>query len=325
MSNMRDATGLCLPYGRADSQYQTEFEPATGTVWGYFKPKDGAPCYSLGLLKDILEHDQRLVENRGKVEVEGELHEVNHYVTASRTPGIFNVGGDLALFAMLIKAGDRDALAHYAKLCIDNIYPRTRGFFSPTLTKIVLVQGDALGGGFECALASDVIVAEESAQMGLPEILFNLFPGMGACSLLARRIGIRAAEELVLSGKIMTAAELHKMGVVDVLATDGQGETAVRNWIAKNAKRRNGLQAVHRARQFIHPVTREELDGIVSLWVDAALRLGERDLKMMNRLVRAQMRRMESRHVGGGANVVEMPLAEPLAAMGIQLPIAALA
>jgi DSF synthase len=323
MSNMRDAVGLCLPYGKANSQYETEFEPATGTVWGYFNPKDGVPCYSLGLLKDILEHDDQLVKNRGKVEVEGELHEVSHYVTASRIPGIFNVGGDLALFSMLIKAGNREALTNYAKLCIDNIYPRTRSFFTPTLTKIVLVQGDALGGGFECALASDVIVAEESAQMGLPEILFNLFPGMGACSLLARRIGIRAAEELILSGKIMTAAELHKMGVVDVLATDGQGETAVRNWIAKNAKRRNGLQAVHQARQFIHPITREELDGIVGLWVDAAMRLGERDLKMMQRLVRAQMRRVEQRQPGGG-NVIEMPLAEPLAAVGIHLSMAAI-
>ncbi len=325
MSNLRDAVGLCLPYGKADSQYETEFEPATGTVWGYFNPRHGVPCYSLGLLKDILEHDQRLVANGCRVEIDGALSEVNYYVTASRTPGIFNVGGDLALFSMLIKAGDRAALAHYAKLCIDNIYPRTRAFFSPTLTKIVLVQGDALGGGFECALASDVIVAEESAQMGLPEILFNLFPGMGACSLLARRIGMRAAEELILSGKIYTAAELHKMGIVDVVATDGQGETAVRNWIASNAKRRNGVQAVHRARQFIHPVTREELDGIVGLWVDAALRLSERDLKMMGRLVRAQMRRLESRQAaGGGGNVVELPLAEPLAAVGIQLPIAAL-
>jgi DSF synthase len=68
----------------------------------------------------------------------------------------------------------------------------------------------------------------------------------------------------------------------------------VRNWIARNAKRRNGMQAVFRARQFIHPVTRAELDGIVELWIDAAMRLGERDLRMMNRLVRAQMRRMES-------------------------------
>src|ERR1044071_5284983 len=273
MSNMRDAVGLCIPYGKADSQYETEFEPANGTLWAYFNPQDGVPCYSLKLLKDILEHDQKLVANGGRLEIDGQLLPVNYYVTASRTPGVFNVGGDLALFALLIKARDRQALEHYAKLCIDNMYPRTQGFFSPTLTKIVLVQGDALGGGFECALASDVIVAEESAQMGLPEILFNLFPGMGACSLLARRIGLRAAEELVLSGKIMSAAELHRMGVVDVLATDGQGETAVRNWIAKNAKRRNGMQAVYRARQFIHPVTREELDGIVGLWVDAALRL----------------------------------------------------
>ena len=321
MSNLCDTMGLCLPYGKANSQYETEFEPATGTVWGYFRPREGVPCYTLGLLKDILEHDQQLVANGGQVDVDGTLHPVNYYVTASRIPGIFNVGGDLALFSMLIKARDRDALAHYAKLCIDNVFPRTRGFFSPTLTKIVLVQGDALGGGFECALASDVIVAEESSQMGMPEILFNLFPGMGSCSLLARRIGMRAAEELILSGKMLPASELYKMGVVDVLATDGQGETAVRNWIVKNAKRRNGMQAVYRARQFIHPVTREELDGIVGLWVDAALRLGERDLKMMNRLVRAQMRRMESRHCTS-ANVVELPLSSPMDASALREPLA---
>ena len=100
--------------------------------------------------------------------------------------------------------------------------------------------------------------------------------------------------EITLSGKVLPATELHRMGIVDVLATDGQGETAVRNWIAKNAKRRNGMQAVFNARQFIHPITREELDGIVNLWVDAALRLTDRDLKMMARLVRAQSRRLES-------------------------------
>jgi DSF synthase len=291
--NLRDTVGLCIPYGRAGSQYETEFEPSTGTLWGYFHPKEGAPCFSLALLKDIAAHEEAFIVNGARVQLEGQLFDVSHYVVGSRTPGIFNMGGDLALFAMLIKTRDREALAAYAKLCIDNVYRRVQNYQRPTITTISLVQGDALGGGFESALASDVIVAEESAQMGLPEILFNLFPGMGACSLLARRIGMRAAEELVLSGKILSAAELHRMGVVDVLATDGQGETAVRNWIAKNERRRNGLQAVLRARQFIHPVTREELDGIVGLWVDAAMRLGERDLKMMQRLVRAQMRRVE--------------------------------
>jgi DSF synthase len=285
-----------MPYGKIDSQYETQFDPASGTIWGYFNPTQGTPCYSLGLLKDILDHDKQLVENNCHVKVDGTPHAVHHYVTASRVPGVFNLGGDLALFALLIKTADREALSRYAKLCIDNIYPRTQSFFSPSLTKITLVQGDALGGGFECALAADVIVAEETAQLGFPEILFNLFPGMGACSLLSRRIGTRAAEELILSGKILPAYKLHEMGVIDVLAKDGEGEAAVRDWIAKNAKRRNGMQAVFRARQFVHPVTRAELDGIVELWVDAAMRLGERELKMMNRLARAQARRMGSGH-----------------------------
>src|ERR1041385_5354814 len=314
MSNLRDTVGLCIPYGRADSQYQTEFEPATGTVWGYFNPKDGAPCYSLGLLKDILAHDRELVANQCKVEVDGLRHAVNYYVTASRIPRVFNVGGDLALFSMLIKTQDREALAQYAKLCIDNVYPRTQSFFSPTLTKIVLVQGDALGGGFECALASDVIVAEESAQMGLPEILFNLFPGLGACSLLSRRIGMRQAEELILSGKVLPAAKLHEMGVIDVLARDGEGQSAVRQWIANSAKRRNGIQATFRARKHVHPITREELDAITDVWVDAAFRLQDRDLKMMGRIVRAQMRRTD---IGDAANVVDHALAEERVAVAV--------
>ena len=312
MSNMKDAVGLCIPYGRDNSQYETEFEPATGTAWGYFNPR-GTACYSLGLLKDILAHDQQLVANGGRVDIEGVTQQVNYYVTGSRVPKVFNLGGDLALFVLLIKARDRDALAHYARLCIDNVYPRTQNFFSRTLTKIALVQGDALGGGFECALASDVIVAEESAQLGFPEILFNLFPGMGAYSLLARRIGMRAAEELILSGRILPAAKLHEMGVVDVLVPDGTGQTAVREWIAKNARRRNGIQATFRARKLVHPITREELDAIVDVWVDAAFGLQDRDLKMMGRIVRAQMRRTE---IGDVENVVEHALEEERVAVG---------
>jgi DSF synthase len=310
--NMHDAMGLCLPYGTTNSEYDTEFEPALGAVWARFNPK-GVACYSPALLKAMCAHDAQLAANNGRVEVDGELRDVNYYVTASRTPGVFNLGGDLSLFVLLIKAGDRQALSHYAKLCIDVQYPRSQSFFSPTLTSISLVQGDALGGGFECALASDVIVAEESAQLGLPEILFNLFPGMGAYSLLERRVGMRVAEELILSGKMLPAYKLHEMGIVDVLAPNGQGETAVRDWIASNGKRRNGMQAMFRARQFVRPVTRAELDGVVELWVDAAMRLGERELKMMSRLARAQSRRMEHAHAADDADQGIAPVMEPLA------------
>jgi DSF synthase len=157
------------------------------------------------------------------------------------------------------------------------------------------VQGDALGGGFECALSSDVIVAEESAQMGLPEIMFNLFPGMGAYQLLARRIGVRAAEQLILSGRVLPAKKLHEMGVIDVLAKDGQGESAVQQWIANNRRRQNGMQAVFGLRQLCNPISREELDAVAQSWVDAALRLTERDLRLMGWLMRAQQDRAVSR------------------------------
>lgn len=296
MSNMQEvaflSSNLRAPYGKKYKQLDYEFEPADGVLWGLMKPK-GTPCFNLGLLNDIREHDETLKANGGRILWEGEMRNVNYYVAASRIPRVFGLGGDLALFLLLIKARDREALAHYARLCIDNVHSRIRNYDSPTLTTVSLVQGDALGGGFETALSSDVIIAEESAQMGLPEILFNLFPGMGAYSLLARRIGMRAAEDLILSGKVLPAKTLHAMGLVDVVAPDGAGETAVREWIAKQARRRNGMQGILRARQHVFPITREELDGIAETWVDCALRLDDRDLRKMGMIVAAQMRRME--------------------------------
>lgn len=325
MSNLCDAMGLRMAYGRANSQFETQYEPATRTVWGYFKPR-GTACFSLGLLKDIRLHDEAFVANGGKVQVDGEVQPVNYYVCGSRVPGVFNLGGDLALFVLLIKSRDREALAHYARICIDNMYARIQNYGSPTLTTISMVQGDALGGGFECALSSDVVVAEESAQLGLPEILFNLFPGMGAYSLLARRIGMRAAEELILSGRVIPASELHAAGLVDVLAKDGEAELAVQDWIARHARRRNGTQAVFRARQLVHPITRSELDAIAEVWVDAAFRLEDRDLKMMGRIVRSQMRRMEQGDVRdiAAAALEEEALAERSSARQATPAVAAL-
>src|SRR5205814_2014739 len=129
-----------------------EYEPATGTVWGYFNPR-GTACFSLGLLKDIRAHDNALALGGGKVEIEGAQHPVNYYVCGSRVPKVFNLGGDLALFVLLIKSRDREALAHYARMCIDNMYARIHNYYASTMVTISMVEGDALGGGLECALS----------------------------------------------------------------------------------------------------------------------------------------------------------------------------
>jgi DSF synthase len=290
MNAMTEIANLRLPYGQPGSQYEVEFDPEYGTLWGFFNPS-ATPCFSLSLLNDIRAHDSTLELNGGKVMFEDALHPVNYYVVGSRAHGVYNLGGDLSLFQMLIKTGDRQALTDYGRRCIDCIFPHIQHHGSPTMTTIALVQGDALGGGFETVLANDVIVAEESTTMGLPEILFNLFPGMGAYSLLTRRLGMKAAEDMILSGKLYKATELHELGIVDVLAADGDGEKAAYEWIRKSHRRRNGIQAMFQSRQHVHPITREEMDRVVDVWGDAAMRLEEKDLKMMHRLVRAQSRR----------------------------------
>jgi DSF synthase len=290
MNAMTEIANLRSPYGTKGSQFEVEFDPELGVIWGMFNPR-GTPCFSLSLLADIQAHDSLLEANGGSVFHEGRLHRAHYYVAGSRVPGVFNLGGDLSLFQMLIRTRNREALLEYGRRCIDCIHPRIRHYGSTTLTTISLVQGDALGGGFETALSSDIIIAEESATMGLPEILFNLFPGMGAYSLLARRIGMKKAEDLILSGRMMKAYELHDMGIVDVLAPNGGGEKATHEWIRKNDRRRVGMQAVHRCRDHVHPISRDEMDRIVEVWVDAALQLEEKDLKMMKRLVSAQQRR----------------------------------
>jgi len=84
MSNMNDAMGLCVSYGKRGSQYETEFEPATGTLWAYFNPKDGTPCYSLDLLNDILELPQKQIEqlqHRIDAQVRASLERVTSHPT----------------------------------------------------------------------------------------------------------------------------------------------------------------------------------------------------------------------------------------------------
>ncbi len=206
---------------------------------------------------------------------------------------VFSLGGNLNWVVPLIKSGDRDTLMRYAKLCVDNMYARICNYNSPVIT-ISLVQGEALGGGFETALSSNVIIAERRSRMGLPEILFNLFPGMGAYSLLSRRVGTKRAEEMIFSGRIYTAAELHEMGVVDVLAEDGLGEAAVDDYICRNDRRRNAMQAIFSCRQHLNPISYDELLNITNIWVDAALRLEEKELKLMSRIGRSQLKRMQA-------------------------------
>ena len=76
---------------------------------------------------------------------------LKYLVLGSRFPGVFNLGGDLNLFAGFIAAGDRDGLVRYGRDCVSILHNNLRRLELPIVT-IALVQGDALGGGFEAVL-----------------------------------------------------------------------------------------------------------------------------------------------------------------------------
>jgi DSF synthase len=212
-----------------------------------------------------------------------------YLVLGSRFPRIFNLGGDLELFARFIDAGDREGLVRYGRDCVSILHNNLRRLELPIVT-IALVQGDALGGGFEAVLSFNVVVAEKGSRFGLPEIAFGLFPGMGAHSLLSRKIGLARAEEMMLSNRLYTAEEMYEMGIVHILAEPGCGEEAVRAYVEKNGRRHAGHRGIYRASSVADPVTLEELNSIVEIWADSALCLSDADLKLMRRLGSAQTR-----------------------------------
>ena len=270
-------------------QIRTRFDEEYGVTWSFMQ-SEPRPCFTRTTLQDLLQHHTQLENMKGRVVSQGNFEQTNYLILTSDAQGVFSLGGDLTEFQEAIRAQARNKLLSYARLCVNNVW--TLHNMQAPITTISLVQGQAMGGGFEGALSTHVMVAEKSAQMGFPEVLFNLFPGMGALSFLSRRIGMRAAEAMVRSGKIYTAVELHEMGVVDVLAEDGQGERALYDWIRQNHRSLNSFQAIQRAKQRVNPLTVEELYEITEIWVDAALRLKERDLRVMERLVRAQDRKV---------------------------------
>jgi DSF synthase len=271
---------------RQYQQVDVEYNLAQKALWTYMKPL-GVPCFNPTLIEEMYHNFEELKAHDGHTLHEEEWQPVQYAVIASRHPQVFNLGGDLALFINLIRARDRAALMHYASLCVKGLYMRLMNYDASTVT-ISLVQGDALGGGFELALSSHVIVAERGVRMGFPEIMFNLFPGMGAYSFLCRRVGMRQAEQIMISGNTYRSEDLEKMGVVDIIAPPGEGEKVVSEFIRKQSKRINGLRSIFECRRHIWPIQESELLSIAHLWVEAALRLEEPDLNIMSRLVRSQ-------------------------------------
>lgn len=243
-------------------------------------------CYSLGAMGELQRVLLDIAENPGVVK---------HFVMTSDVPGVFNFGGDLSLFVLLIRARDHESLRLYGRRCVDLLWWMET---APQLGvhTTVLVQGDTLGGGLESVMPFHTVIFERSAQAGFPEVLFNSFPGMGAWNFTIRKAGFAVANEMILSGRLYTAEHLHRLHLVDMVVEDGTGEAAIEDSLRAVHPRLRGTLAALHARSLAAPITYQSLMDIVDRWTINSLNLTDRDIKLMERLARAQVRK-----AGGGS------------------------
>jgi len=281
VTNLHVATTENIPANQY-TQLKTHYDEKYKAGWYYMHAKP-RPCFTSVLLDEIAGYQKSV-----QLEMErSHQQKYGYLILASDIEGIFNLGGDLSVFQGLIKKRDRNGLLDYAVKCINVLYNNIIHLDSE-LTTIALVQGDALGGGFEAALSSNILIAERGTKLGLPEVLFNLFPGMGAYSLLMRKVGPAKAEEIILSGKLYLAEELYDLGIVDILAEKGKGEMAVYHYINNANRKANSFKAIRKVKDICNPIPYKELLDITKIWVESALEISNKDLRMMDKLVMRQ-------------------------------------
>lgn len=201
---------------------------------------------------------------------------------------VYNFGGDLDLFMCLICEGNCDCLFIYVQCCVEGVYYLYIGF-GGDVCFIVLIQGDVLGGGLEMVLVCYIIVVEEGSGMGLLEVLFGLFLGMGVYLFLCKWVVLQFVEKIILDGWVYSVEEMYVMGVVDVLVFKGQGVKVVEDLICQYQCILYFYLVMNVVCNFVQVVCYDELLEIIKVWVDFVLVFGDKLLCMMDCLIKVQI------------------------------------
>ena len=271
------------------SNLKLTLDDRSRAVWVEFSYR-GNPCFTTALLDEV-NWAQRAVRDAAQSGYfNSDPDRLLFQVLASSERDVFSLGGDLAYFIQLIEAGDRHGLQAYAELCV-KIQHATATHYDIPFTTIALVEGEALGGGFEAALSANILIAEKRARFGFPEITFGMFPGMGALSLLIRKVSPSLAKRLIVDHRVYTATDLYEMGILDMLVADGEGRIAVTEYMQRHMALAPGHHGFQAALDRALPLTMSEMEDVVQYWVDAAMQISERNIRLMKYFARAQEKR----------------------------------
>ena len=211
-----------------------------------------------------------------------EKKDVQYLMYLSRHKEVWNMGGDLELFVRCIKNKEFELLRDYAIKCAHIVHSLNSGYGSNAIT-ISVIQGNAFGGGFESALSSNYMIAEDHVKFRFPEVIFGTFPGMGAYSLLTRKVGFSKAKEMIHSAKKWKASEMKDAGLIHEVCNQGEGIKLALEKITNEE-----LHAHDTFSKICTTVPLDELISIVEIWIENVMNLDDLHIKTMQKLIGAQ-------------------------------------
>ncbi|MEA2282962.1 MAG: hypothetical protein QOK21_3569 [Solirubrobacteraceae bacterium] len=135
-----------------------------------------------------------------------------HCVVLRGEGPMFSSGMDLGSLADL--GGQTDALRPFRRACIE-AWNLAEAMEKPVVAQL---QGACIGGALELALACDLRVAAQGTVMGMPEVRLGLIPDVGGSSRLPQVVGLGRAKELIMTGKLIDAAEAERIGLINRVA-----------------------------------------------------------------------------------------------------------
>jgi DSF synthase len=274
-------------------QIEISFEPQIRMLWITLKPEP-KPVFTLQVIASV-----RKVQD-AVIRLWADAAECPVMFLAYRGVGpTFSLGGDLDFYLDCLAEGDKAGLANYANLAAEVIAYNNNGLNGLVIT-LATIHGKALGGGIDPARACNVLVGEEHATFGYPEIHYNHFP-ISAVPILSRHVGMVEAERILTLGRDYTAAEFEARGVLDAVVRTGGGE----DWIREYATR---TMPTHRARRaLIAAFNRRtgnlaaELAEAVETWVNHFMRLKPIEISKLQRIAQVQERMLAKMSRSGGA------------------------
>lgn len=217
------------------------------------------PCNEIGLATlQELEQFAAVLESQGK--------DIAALIVCSSLSAGFSAGADLrelyqssqSLRAAERIAGVRDFLQriHHVLNTID----------AAPMTTIAAVHGVTFGGGFELALACDLIIADKMARFCFPELRLGLIPGFGGIPRLKRDLGNAVVRDLLLTGRSINAAKAQAIGLVSQVAAEGEALRAARATAAQIQK--FDRETAIAAKRFIKPIPYEELGREIEIFCE---------------------------------------------------------